>query len=151
MLAGFISFLADHGMIVALVAALDVVRGKRTLAQATARLAAVGIPIVVVTSVSKRLVDRARPEPTGSAPPLVRTPTSSSFPSGHTLAAATSAVALPTSPLGFVLGGANLAGVGWSRLHLGAHHRSDVVGGAAIGLALGLALRPILTAIDRNF
>ncbi len=34
-----------------------------------------------------------------------------------------------------------------SRVHLRAHHPSDVVGGAAIGSLLGLVLRPILNRV----
>jgi membrane-associated phospholipid phosphatase len=34
--------------------------------------------------------------------------------------------------------------VGVSRLHLRAHHASDVIGGAAIGVALGLVGRALL-------
>jgi undecaprenyl-diphosphatase len=149
-LAATISFFADYGMIVALVSMLEVLRGRRNPIQAFLRLAILGIPIAVVTSLSKRLVGRDRPEAIGDAPLLVRPPSSSSFPSGHTLAAAASAVAIPSTPLGFGVGAAHLAAVGWSRLRLHAHYPSDVIGGAAIGLALGLTLRPILRAVDRN-
>jgi len=146
--AGAISTLADFGFVVALVTFVDVVRGRRSLVNAGARLAVVGIPIVVVNQLAKRLVNRARPEGAVETPALVRPPNSSSFPSGHTLAATASAAALASTPLGVVAGGTNAALVAWSRVHLDAHHRSDVVGGAAIGLVLGLALRPLVRFVD---
>jgi undecaprenyl-diphosphatase len=148
--AGAISFFADHGMAIALAAMFDVIRSKRTFAQACARLAAIGIPVIVATALAKRIVSRPRPIGSEEVPWLARVPTSSSFPSGHTLAAATAAVAIPATPTGFLLAGANVFSVGWSRLRLGAHHRSDVLGGVLLGAILGLALRPVLRFIDGN-
>jgi undecaprenyl-diphosphatase len=73
----------------------------------------------------------------------VREPKTSSFPSGHTLAAFCAATVLsrPGNRAGnaFLYTAATLVGV--SRIHLRAHHASDVVGGVVIGTALGLAVR----------
>ncbi len=93
---------------------------------------------------------RSRPDPgnlvlTAAGVP-VRAPTSSSFPSGHTLAAFCAVTVMshrgdrPGNALLFT--SASL--VGLSRLHLRAHHASDVLGGAAIGVALGLIGRRFL-------
>jgi len=71
----------------------------------------------------------------------VREPTSSSFPSGHTLAAFTTAVVLADSPAQAVAFIGFAAVVGASRIQLGAHHASDVAGGALIGAGLGALLR----------
>ena len=73
----------------------------------------------------------------------VRTPTSSSFPSGHTLAAFATAVVLPDSNPEMAAYVGFAGAVAASRVHLRAHHPSDVLGGAAIGAALGLLLRPV--------
>ena len=147
-LAGVLSFFADYGFIFILGAAFDVLRGRRTAVQAALRLAALGFPILIVTTVAKQIVGRTRPEGAEGGPDFVRTPRSPSFPSGHTLAAATAAVALPATLGGAVLSALHLVGVGWSRIRLGAHHNSDVAGGMAIGLFLGLILRPVLKWID---
>ena len=73
----------------------------------------------------------------------VRAPKTSSFPSGHTLAAFCSGAVL--SRPGDRAGNAFLYGaprsIGVSRIHLRAHHASDVVGGVVIGTALGLVVR----------
>ncbi len=75
----------------------------------------------------------------------VRRPTSSSFPSGHTLAAFCSAAVL--SRPGHRAGNAGLyasaAAIGVSRIHLRDHHASDVLGGVVIGTALGLVVRAL--------
>ena len=70
-------------------------------------------------------------------------PRTSSFPSGHTLAAFTAATVLsrPGDRAGnaFLYTAAGLVGI--SRIHLRAHHASDVVGGVVIGTALGLVVK----------
>jgi undecaprenyl-diphosphatase len=71
----------------------------------------------------------------------VRTPSSASFPSGHTLAAFSTALVLPESAAGSAAALGFAASVAASRVHLGAHHASDVVAGAAVGTVLGLVLR----------
>ena len=75
----------------------------------------------------------------------MRAPRTSSFPSGHTLAAFCSAAVLsrPGDRRGnaFLYASAGLIGV--SRIHLGHHHASDVVGGVVIGTALGPRRPPL--------
>lgn len=75
---------------------------------------------------------------------LKKSPTSGSFPSGHSASAAAFAagVAFESPRVGAVIAPA-AAGVVYSRLHTGAHWLSDVVGGAALGASvawLGTAL-----------
>lgn len=149
-MAGAVSILADHGFAVAVLVGIDTLRHRSHLRRNVERLAVVGVAVLAVNVAVKRVVNRSRPEGASEAPGLVRTPTSSSFPSGHTLAAATAAIALPTAPSGQIaaLTGASL--VGWSRVRLGAHHRSDVVGGLAIGAVLGAVIRQTLTRLDRE-
>jgi undecaprenyl-diphosphatase len=141
--AKIVASLSDHGLIWALEAAW---RGRRAgpgRRRVIRDLAVAGIGSSVVNAAVKSFVRRTRPDRTtldlraGHVP--VREPTSSSFPSGHTLAAFCSATVMadPERPAAsaarFVLAGL----VGLSRVHLRAHHASDVVGGMAIGLAVG--------------
>ena len=95
----------------------------------------------------KQVVGRERPDQTdlriSNAGVPVREPKTSSFPSGHTLAAFCAAAVLSRpgdrSGNAFLYSAAGLIGV--SRFHLRAHHASDVVGGVVIGTALGLVVR----------
>lgn len=90
----------------------------------------------------KLLIGRRRPAPRRR---LLRTPRTSSFPSGHAASGFAFAVAatreLPEAgPLLLPLAGA----VAYSRVYLGVHYPSDVVAGAAFGAAVGMAARPAL-------
>lgn len=119
-------------------------------AQAVRALSIAGIESTVVNRALKATIGRSRPDPDGlrltaSGVP-VREPTSSSFPSGHTLAAfcAVTVMSRRGDRSGNALLFAAATTVGFSRLHLRAHHASDVIGGAAIGVALGLVGRALL-------
>ncbi|MDQ1435693.1 MAG: hypothetical protein QOF59_2509 [Actinomycetota bacterium] len=73
----------------------------------------------------------------------LRRPITSSFPSGHATAAFCAATLLGGGPGWYTLATAVAA----TRIYVRLHHASDVVVGAAFGVALGLALRPI---VDRH-
>lgn len=148
--AKVVTGLGDHGLMWALTAAW---RGRRPgpeRTRAIRALAIAGVESRLVNSTLKGSIGRSRPDPTGlkltTGGVPVRRPTSSSFPSGHTLAAFCAATVMrrPGDRRGnaFLLTGAAL--VGLSRLHLRAHHASDVVGGAVIGTALGLVGRRLV-------
>ena len=148
--AAVLSNLADYGFIWVVVAAVKARRPGATRRRAMTALTVAGVGSFTVNAAVKAVVRRRRPE-TGprqdsDAPLLVRSPRSSSFPSGHTLAAFCTAVVLADGP------GETAAFVGFatavalSRVHLQAHHASDVMGGAIIGTAVGASLRRLLTA-----
>jgi undecaprenyl-diphosphatase len=84
----------------------------------------------------KQLFRRVRPAVVDAHPHTLRTPRTSSFPSGHASAGACAAVLLTrdlgAGPLWIGLA----AAVSWSRVHVGAHHASDVIGGAVVGTVL---------------
>ena len=109
------------------------------------RLAAAGFSSLLVSRAVKAAVERQRPEDHLDAG--VRTPTSSSFPSGHTLAAFCTAFVLADSDAETAAYVGFAAAVAASRVHLRAHHPTDVLGGAAIGSVLGLGLRPIVDLV----
>ncbi len=139
-----ISVLADYGFIVACVELLGVARSKRSAKAALLRLAVVGGSVFALNTALKKIFATPRPETAAEPKGLVRIPTSASFPSGHTMAAAAAAVAIPDTPAGIAVGLVGAGAVGWSRLHLGAHHKGDVAGGLLIGAGLGLACRAVL-------
>ena len=99
-----------------------------------------------VVALVKDAVDRARPaiaDPAVQA--LVATPDSSSFPSGHaaTAFAAATAVGLVYRRLLWPLLGL-AALIAFSRVYLGVHYALDVLAGAALGAAIGVAVTWLL-------
>ncbi len=82
------------------------------------------------------------PEPAA----LVHVPGSASFPSGHAATSFACAVILARAAprLRFALY-ALAALIAWSRVYVGVHYPLDVVAGAALGVAVGLAV----TALPR--
>jgi membrane-associated phospholipid phosphatase len=91
---------------------------------------------------AKPLVDRPRPWQTGIADLLVHPPMGSSWPSGHTAVSTAVATALTTRGRRVATVAWLLAGmVGGTRVHVGAHHPTDVVAGAGVGILSGLAFR----------
>jgi undecaprenyl-diphosphatase len=85
----------------------------------------------------KLLVRRRRPILEG-LPPLGGAPSSLSFPSAHTTSSFAVAVAMtridPAAAVLFAL----VVAISIGRPYLGMHYPSDVIGGAALGTALGL-------------
>lgn len=109
----------------------------RTLLRASA---AFGAESLLVNGLVKAVFRRQRPEAPGPHPHHLRQPLTSSFPSGHASSAFFAASLLrgtPWWPLYYPLA----ALVASSRVHVRAHHGSDVVVGAALGTLLGEAVR----------
>jgi undecaprenyl-diphosphatase len=148
--AKVITGLGDHGFVWAATTAWRARRPGPERSQSIRALAIAGIESRLVNSALKQSIGRSRPDPTGIAVTAgvvpVREPTSSSFPSGHTLAGFCAATVMcrPGDRAGNVLLLTAATLVGLSRLHLRAHHASDVLGGAVIGTALGLVGRRLL-------
>jgi membrane-associated phospholipid phosphatase len=138
--AAAISNLADYGLIWVVRAAWKGRRAGPDRRRAIVALGAAGFSSLLVSRAVKASVVRERPEEHLDA--LVRTPSTSSFPSGHTLAAFCTAIVLSESERETSASVAFAAAVAASRVHLRAHHPSDVIGGAVIGSALGVVLRP---------
>jgi undecaprenyl-diphosphatase len=147
--AAVVSNLADYGFVWSVIAAAKGRRRGPGRRRAVLALGVAGVASAGVNAAVKAVVGRSRPEvgsaPTGSGLP-VRPPSSSSFPSGHTLAAFCTAVVLADSPAEVVAFTGFAAAVAASRVYLRAHHPSDVVGGALIGATVGVVAR---AAVDR--
>ncbi len=113
-------------------AAADATRRERWLRAAAVAPAAVGVNYLVKLAVRRRRPRLRR------LPPLATAPSELSFPSAH----ATSSLAAATA-MGRVASGSRpplyglAAAICLTRPYLGMHYPSDVLGGAAIGLAIG--------------
>jgi len=130
---------ANYSRLWLLLAGALVLFGGRAGRRAAGRgLIAIAIAAAVANGPAKLLVRRRRPF-SPSHPTLIRTPQSTSFPSGHSAAAfafTTAACAeLPVLvPTLVPLAGA----VAYSRVHTGVHYPSDVAAGVGIGIGSGL-------------
>lgn len=128
------SELGDFSLIWHVIGAAQGLRSDRD-ADATFRLAAVLlVESLTVNQGIKRLVRRPRPQATEPRPHHLRTPSTSSFPSGHASSAFTAAGVLSAhdpalAPLYYGVA----VVVATSRLHVQIHHASDVLAGAALG------------------
>lgn len=137
---------ANHGKLWFGVAGMLALSGPASRRGAVRGLMSLGIASATANLVGKSLVGGSRPDITSVpfARRMLKTPTSGSFPSGHTASAVAFAagVGLEQPLAGAVLAPLAVA-VGYSRLHVGAHWFSDVLGGAVIGVgaaALTMAL-----------
>jgi len=127
--------------------AIGIVRGAATGRpdQVVVLAALLGVESLVVNQGVKRLFRRERPTVMGDDRLRVRTPRTSSFPSGHASSAAFAAMVLSgwDGPRVGALWWKLAAIVGISRAYVRIHHGSDVVAGALVGALLGLVGRRV--------
>jgi len=138
------SHLGDYSLIWHLI---GITRGiiRRKPDEVVILAALLGVESLIVNQGVKRLFRRDRPTWTGDDRLPVRQPKTSSFPSGHASSATFAAVIL-SSWDGRRLGAlwfAIAAIVGTSRAYVRIHHASDVVGGALVGVVLGMIGRRV--------
>ena len=113
-------------------AAVDQPRRRRWISAAAAAPAAVGVNYLV-----KLMVRRPRPR-LRRLPPLAGAPSELSFPSAHATSSLAAATAMSRVSPGARAPLYGLAtAICLTRPYLGMHYPSDVVGGAALGLAIG--------------
>jgi undecaprenyl-diphosphatase len=140
-----LSSAADHSLLWLALAGAREATGRARPGTALRLAAVLGVESALTNGVVKSVFRRIRPalEPAAGVGPLpwgLRRPVTSAFPSGHATAGFTTAVFLSRADPGppwFLLAGL----VGFSRVYVRLHHASDVVAGAALGLALGYAAR----------
>lgn len=118
---------------------------RRRPDQVVALAIGIGAESLIVNQGLKRAFRRSRPTPSGDDRFDIRTPLTSSFPSGHASAAAFAVVCL----VGWdgrrwaVLWVPMAAAVALSRPYVRIHHASDIVGGVIAGAAMGVTARRI--------
>jgi len=136
-----LSSVADHSVLWHAAGAARALARGGDLRWAARFAAAMGAESALTNGVVKTCFRRVRPlayEHVEFRHGLHR-PVTSSFPSGHATAAFCAARLLGGGPW-FVLA----AAVGATRVYVRLHHASDVAAGALLGLALGVALQPLV-------
>ena len=130
------------GPLFVLLGGLGDARARRKMPLTAACTAASLACACLVSAVLKDAFDRARPEAADpSLIPAIATPTNASFPSGHAMTAFATAVAVGALHPRLRWPALALAAlVALSRVYLGVHFTFDVVVGAALGTAIGLAV-----------
>lgn len=123
-------------------------RGRRD--QVIGLAIGIGCESLIVNQGLKRIFRRSRPTESGDQRFEIRTPLTSSFPSGHASAATFAAVCLVGwdgrrwAPLWVPIA----ATIAVSRPYVRIHHASDIVGGVAAGATMGLIARRIFRRLD---
>jgi undecaprenyl-diphosphatase len=141
-----LSSAADHSILWFALGALQSAR-RADVSRGLRLVTAIAGESIVTNGIVKSFFRRVRPaldEPEGPLPFGMRRPVTSAFPSGHATSAFMAAVVLSE---GTRLGPAYFglaALVAASRVYVRMHHTSDVVAGAAFGVALGLVARRLL-------
>jgi undecaprenyl-diphosphatase len=132
------SSLGDHGTIWLILAAIRGLRSDQGFDAAVRASAAVGLESLLINGPVKWVFRRQRPVRENDHPRPFRIPRTSSFPSGHATSAFCAAALLSDGDPRWAPAYYGLAViVAASRIYVKTHHASDVVGGAAIGAALG--------------
>lgn len=139
------SSVGDHGVVWIGLAGLQAARRRKDWERPLLRaLIGLGIESALVNGPVKMLFRRTRPVHDGPRPLHLRTPRTSSFPSGHATAAFFGAALLrdedPLWPFYYALA----VVVAASRVHVKIHHASDVIGGVITGLVLGEVARKLV-------
>lgn len=135
--------LGDFGLVWLLIGSARALRSDDDITELIRLATALGIESVVINGMVKSAFRRERPVIQEERPHRIRIPLTTSFPSGHASSAMLAASLLSdgrrTAPLYYALG----LWVASSRVYVKIHHASDVVGGLAVGAALGAVARRV--------
>lgn len=145
-----LSAVGDHGIIWHVVGLARVGLGQDTLRDAVERSSALGVEAALLNGPIKMLFRRQRPVAENGRPLHLRTPKTSSFPSGHSSSGIFAAMLVAQHTKvkwpWYVLG----AAIGWSRVHVRIHHPSDIAGGFIAGWAMGKVGVAALKRLDES-
>jgi len=132
----------------AIAALIAIFGGHRSRRAALRGVVSIAITSTLVNLPLKYLARRDRPPMRrGDRPLPVSLPGSFSFPSGHSASAFAFATGVALEQPGLLVPILPLAiGVAYSRVHLRVHYPFDVLAGATIGTAMGLASEPLMRA-----
>ena len=148
-LFGIASSVGDFSIIWHVVGLVRAIGSMLRLQEAIALSIALGVESLIVNQGIKRLFRRERPTASGDERFEVRTPSTSSFPSGHASSATFAAIILTSFtgiPLTLLWCGIALI-VALSRVVVRIHHLSDIVGGIVTGAVLGSIAVPIISTV----
>ncbi len=136
------SALGDWSLIWHLIGTGRGVTSDRRADEAVRLSLTLGVESLLVNQGVKRLFRRRRPTPAGTRPHRLRSPLTSSFPSGHASSAFCAAALLSDghrrlAPAWYAVA----VVVATSRVYVRIHHASDVVAGALLGEVIGQVAR----------
>jgi undecaprenyl-diphosphatase len=136
--------LGDWSLLWHLIGSSRALLGGGRLHEAVRLSACLGIESLAVNQGIKRLFGRSRPVRETAHVHSIRRPRTSSFPSGHASSGFLAATLLADGHPALAPVWYGLAGfVALSRPYVRVHHASDVVAGAAVGLAFGQVARAL--------
>ncbi|CAB4656026.1 unannotated protein [freshwater metagenome] len=146
---GIASTVGDFSIVWHIIGFTRAVGSTERLWQAVALSVALGVESLIVNQGIKRVFRRERPTTSGDHRFDIRTPRTSSFPSGHA-SSATFAVFILISYTGFPLGMLWIAIallIALSRVVVRIHHATDILGGIVTGAILGSIAVPVISSI----
>lgn len=144
------SALGDHSLIWLIVGAARALGPEHRFRSGVRMAAVLGVDSVLVNGVIKSFFRRGRPLLPEPRPLPLRTPLTSSFPSGHASAAFCAAALLSEDDRLWPLYYGLAVVVASSRVYVRDHHASDVLAGAAIGAVVGRISRRLFPLGSRS-
>lgn len=148
-LFGFASTVGDFSVVWHVIGLVRAIGSFTRIQEALTLSIALGVESLIVNQGIKRIFRRERPTTSGDERFDVRTPSTSSFPSGHASSATFAAIIL-TSFTGMplvILWCIIALVVALSRVVVRIHHLTDIVGGIITGAVLGSIAVPIINNI----